>query len=121
MHVRKTCLEACKHSYAQFLEKNNIKTNLDDNAKDDDHTGHIMGDTTHRKMEFTQLAAMRTHFKTLVRFIKMVDLVQTRSNLQLAIDVMKKLCDSLTFTEEKWRLQQEREKKNKIQNNRFVK
>lgn len=99
--VADSCLEACRTSYRQFLERNNIHPNTDESTKDNDKTGHIMGDTTHRKMEFTQLASKKAHFKTLVRFIKMIDIIQIRSNLQLAISVMSKLQQSLTWTESK--------------------
>jgi hypothetical protein len=40
-------------------------------------------------MEFTQLAAKSTHFKKLVKFIKLNDLLIMRCNLNLAIEVMR--------------------------------
>jgi len=52
-------------------------------------------------MEFTQLAAKSTHYKKLIKFIKLQDLVISRCNLNLAIDLLRKVKENLTFTEEK--------------------
>jgi len=52
-------------------------------------------------MEFTQLAAKSTHFKKLVKFIKLNDLLIMRCNLNLAIEVMRKVREALYVTDEK--------------------
>jgi hypothetical protein len=52
-------------------------------------------------MEFTQLAAKSTHYKKLVKFIKLHDLLIMRCNLNLAIEIMRKVKEALTVTEEK--------------------
>jgi len=62
-------------------------------------------------MEFTQLAAQTTHFKKLVRFIKLKDIMLTRSNLQLALDVMDKMREHLQFTPEKFEMQNNKKKR----------
>jgi len=62
-------------------------------------------------MEFTQLAAQTTHFKKLVRFIKLKDIMLTRSNLQLALDVMHKMREHLMFTPEKFEAQNNKKKR----------
>jgi hypothetical protein len=61
--------KACVDSYTLFLGENRIGldgSDLDDQYKDEDKSknkprGHLIGDGSNRKMEFTQLAAQRTH------------------------------------------------------------
>lgn len=85
------CVEACRRSYKTFLRENRISS---DN-EDDEGRGHLIGDNSNRKMEFTQLAAKSTHFKKLVKFIKLNDLLIMRCNLNLAIEVMRKVREAL--------------------------
>lgn len=77
----------------------------------DDNRGALIGDGSNRKMEFTQLAAQTTHFKKLVRFIKLKDIMLTRSNLQLSLDVMDKVREHLRFTAEKFEIQNNKKKR----------
>jgi len=55
--VQATCLEACRKSYKEFLKNNRIESEEDENNK----RGHLIGDNSNRKMEFTQMAAKSTH------------------------------------------------------------
>jgi len=89
--VKDLCVEACRRSYKTFLRENRISS---DN-EDDEGRGHLIGDNSNRKMEFTQLAAKSTHFKKLVKFIKLNDLLIMRCNLNLAIEVMRKVREAL--------------------------
>jgi hypothetical protein len=67
--VKDICKKACVDSYTLFLGENRIGldgSDLDDQYKDEDKSknkprGHLIGDGSNRKMEFTQLAAQRTH------------------------------------------------------------
>jgi len=103
--IKETCIEACKNSYRAFLNKNRIEDEEEDSKK----KGHLIGDNSNRRMEFTQLAAKSTHYLRLMKFIKLCDLLITRCNLGMAIDTLRKVKESLTFTEEKYK--QSRNKK----------
>jgi len=52
-------------------------------------------------MEYTQIAAKNMHYKRLMRFIKLNDLLVTRCNLNIAIQVLSNVKEALTFTDEK--------------------
>jgi len=55
--VKIICLEACKKSFREFLKNNRIECEQDEGSK----RGHLIGDNSNRKMEFTQMAAKSTH------------------------------------------------------------
>lgn len=93
--VSKLIQEACVKSYIHFLKENRIEAH-DDNDDANNNKGHLIGDNSNRKMKFTQKAAESTHFKKLVKYIKLHDILITRCNLNLAIDILKKVKDALT-------------------------
>lgn len=64
-------------------------------------------------MEQTRKAAMSTHYKKLVKFIRLNDLIISRANLNLAIDLMKKVKEALTVTEEKKAISKNRKRRTK--------
>lgn len=99
-NVNKICKKACINSYTNFLNENRIEIN--ENNDNEHSKGLLVGDSSNRKMEFTKLAAQRTHYKKLVKFIKLNDILLTRSNLQLSIDILYKIKEHLTFTDEKF-------------------
>lgn len=57
----------------------------------------MIGDDTKRQMPFTILAAQRTHFKRLVRYIRLNDYLVMNAKLGLAIDSTRKILDALLF------------------------
>jgi len=56
---------------------------------------------------------MSTHYKKLVKFIRLNDLIISRANLNLAIDLMKKVKEALTVTEEKKAISKNRKRRTK--------
>lgn len=99
-------MKASEDSYAYYFSANLIQfENSQVDEGRDDNRGALIGDGSNRKMEFTQLRAQTTHFNKLVRFIKLKDIMFTRSNLQLSLDVMDKVRENLRFTTEKFELQ----------------
>jgi hypothetical protein len=110
--VQQLCKKACDDSYAFYCSENRIRIeNSQVDEGRDDNRGALIGDGSNRKMEFTQLAAQTTHFKKLVRFIKLKDIMLTRSNLQLSLDVMDKVREHLKFTDEKFEIQNNKKKR----------
>lgn len=98
--VSKLISDACDKSYKAFLNENRIEVH-DDNDDSNNNKGHLIGDNSNRKMKFTQKAAESTHFKKLIKYIKLHDILITRCNLNLAIDILRKMKESLSFTKEK--------------------
>jgi len=88
------------------LNKNRIEDEDDEIKK----KGHLIGDNSNRRMEFTQLAAKSSHYLRLKKFIKLNDLLITRCNLNMAIDVLRKAKQSLTFTEDKLKTSKNKKK-----------
>ena len=86
------CVKACRESYNLFLKHNRISSDEENEAS---KKGHLIGDNSNRKMDWTRKAAMSTHYKKLVKFIKLNDLLIMRCNLNLAIEVMRKVREAL--------------------------
>jgi len=107
-HVIENCIKACKASYALFLKHNRISTDEENEAS---KRGHLIGDNSNRKMEYTRKAAMSTHYKKLVKFIRLNDLIISRASLNLAIDLMKKVKEALIVTEEKKAISKNRKRR----------
>jgi len=71
--VKAIVATACDKSYKKFLKENKIPLNNEDQMETEEKEGYLIGDDTKRQMPFTILAAQRTHFKRLVRYIRLND------------------------------------------------
>lgn len=95
-------VEACKISMRTFREENRIATSeeLLDSKKDEEREAFLVGDETHKQMPYTQEATMRTHFKRISRYIRVVDLQSVDARLSLIARSLRliKEVTSLDFT-----------------------
>jgi len=71
--MKKIVFNACEYSYNTFREQHRIPSGNEDDQNDQEKDSYVIGDDTNRQMVFTIYAAKRTHYKRLVRYIKLND------------------------------------------------
>ena len=80
---------SCYTSIAAFKEENRIPNNDGDSAEE--AAPLLVGDETNKEMPYTQEATIRTHYKKLRKFIKLVDYLILESKTSLLVNTSDKL------------------------------
>jgi dynein heavy chain len=82
--IRDVLVENCKKSLIAFKEENRIP--MKDERGDDiveEQAPLLVGDETGKEMPFTQEATIRTHYKRLHKFVRLVDYLVLDSKIDM--------------------------------------
>lgn len=80
--IKKTVVETCKNSLRTFKEEHGV-TNLEEGEQP--QKSIIVGDETHKDMPYTQEATVKTHYKKLNKFIKLIDYMVVAGKLGMVM------------------------------------
>lgn len=82
--IKELVLSNCKRSLQAFKEENRIPSN-DANETDElkEKAPLLVGDETGKEMPYTQEATIRTHYKRLSKFVRLVDYLIVDSKISM--------------------------------------
>jgi len=82
--IKEVLVNNCKKSLVAFKEENRIPLK-DDKGEDivEEQAPLLVGDETGKEMPFTQEATIRTHFKRLNKFVKLIDYLILDSKIEM--------------------------------------
>lgn len=92
--VKELLETSCKESLDAFKEENRIR-NKDSEEVDEDNQSPplLVGDETNKEMPYTQEATIRTHYKRLKKFIRLVDYLVLDAKLSMMNNSMVKVSE----------------------------
>lgn len=86
--IKKQIVEDCKVSLKDFKENNRIPS---DDDMDQERPPLLIGDDTNKDMPYTQEATIKTHFKRLKKFIKVIDYLIAEGKLKMILNSTESL------------------------------
>ena len=87
---------SCQESLNAFKEENRIRNKDTDEVDEDNQSPPLLvGDESNKEMPYTQEATIRTHYKRLKKFIRLVDYLVLDSKLSMMNNSMVKMSEYL--------------------------
>ena len=93
--IKDTLVSCCQKSLYTFKEENRIPITDENNEEFADRAPLLVGDESGKQMPYTQEATVRTHFKRLKKFVKLIDFVIVDAKLSLINKSTESLVDQI--------------------------
>ena len=82
-NIKDLVMENCKKSLISFKEENRIPIKNENDEEQDEQPPLLVGDESGKEMPYTQEATIRTHYRKLNKFVRLIDYIILDSKIAM--------------------------------------